>query len=316
MTRIWASGAALTLTAFGARAQTYATPAYAQSISAICDAGLTCTATFPQPVAAGDTLVATLYVANTTVGSVNDLLGNTWILAKRQGRGNQNSSSELWYTVSGSDAGLNAVTGTNLGLTAPRYSEIHAYAYRGLAANALDCVAAQDVTANPAASPPCTTHVPVELVFGMANPQANVLSAGTGFALREGTNGDWDEDEVVNALGSYSAQFTLDAAGDITTLVATFKALLLDAGADAGVPDAGGPDAGGLPDAASPPDSGAAGDSGAATDAGVSEPIKGWALGCNAASGDFAAWGCALALACGAARGRRGQRSPWRQSRR
>jgi hypothetical protein len=206
-----------------AGAQSYLTPAYVQSTHNQCPAQ-SCSASYTHPVAQGNLLLAAIYAASGTVDQIGDTLVNRgWTRAALQPRAGP-STSELWFTDGGTAAGADTLTVHISMNPSPAFLEIHLYEYSGVTLGGPDCTTSTDTTEMVADSGPCTTHVPTELLFGMVNPHPNVLSAGTGFILREGTNGDWDEDQVVTSLGTYDATFNMDSSADVATLLATFAA--------------------------------------------------------------------------------------------
>jgi hypothetical protein len=227
----------------------------------------TCAATYSQPVAAGDMLIAAVYVAGSTVTQVTDSQGNPWTLAVRQPRATMPSSTELWFIDGGSAPGADTVT--VLAASDPpsgQFLEVHLYEYSGLLPRGPDCTASSDATAPLADSGPCQTHSATELLFGMANPHTPVVGAGPGFTLRQTTNCDWDEDRVVTSTGSYDALFQLNGSGDVATVLGAF--------------------------AAAPTSS-------------AEQPLKGWPLGCSAGANGPACCLALIALfsGCRVARG-------------
>ena len=152
--------------------------------------------------------------AGPAINSVADTQGNTYVQAVASG------SNAIWY-ASSIKGGADTVTANFASSTGFSISYIHEYA--GLGTSPLDQVSSQTGTGTAVTSGAKTTTQANELIFGYASVDNCVISAGTGFSVRQTAGCNMSEDMIVSATASYAATFTQNASGGWVGLLATFK---------------------------------------------------------------------------------------------
>lgn len=239
-------------------------------------------------------IVATTNVAAAGVTYVEDGSGNVYTRAAGPLRWSTSYSTELWYAknVTGGDAGLVVTVHLDGGSLSPFI--LYVSEYTGLdRIDPLDQVAGA-VGAGDAlvSSPARTTRFSDELLFGHAEGAQVIAEALPGWSVRNTNDINMECDRVVSSAGTYSVPFFFDGGVPAwVAIMATFRAPQPDAGqpdagADAGVFDAGGTfDAGAVPDAGAPVDAGRVADAGAEpADAGRDPEPKAYGTGCGCAA--------------------------------
>jgi PKD repeat protein len=171
---------------------------------------------------AGDFNVAVVGWNNTTstISSVTDTLGNTYVLAAPTTRGV--GISQAIYYAKNVAAGSNTVTVTFNQSTAA--VDVRVLEYSGIdPVSPFDKAASASGTASSANSGSVTTTAAKELIFGAGTTTGSFSAPGTGFTTRIITTPDADiaEDRTVTATGSYSA--TATQSGNWVMQVVTFK---------------------------------------------------------------------------------------------
>ncbi len=153
-----------------------------------------------------------------TVQSVRDSAGNTYLLAIGPTKGN--GLQQSIYYAKNIVGGANTVTVT-LNQAAP-YVDVRILEYGGV--NTLDVVAGASGSGTTSNSGPATTTGPNELIVGANMVSSVSIAAGAGFTLRVKTPNDGDvaEDMVAASAGTYSATATL-SSGNWVMQLAAFK---------------------------------------------------------------------------------------------
>ena len=185
----------------------------------------TASVAFPFAQAAGDLNVVAVGWSDSTatVTSVVDSKGNTYTLAVGPTIQSGVATQSIYYAknIVAAAAGANSVTVTFS--TAAVYPDIRILEYTGADPNnPVDVTAASTGNSATSSSGAGTTTTANDLIFGANLVQAGTIGPGTGFTSRLLTVPDADiaEDEMVTAVGSYSATANLYAGQWIMQMVA------------------------------------------------------------------------------------------------
>ncbi len=192
----------------------YSTPQTAQTSVAV---------TFTNTEAAGDTNIVVIGSDSlaSTISSVTDTAGNTYVAAAPLTRGTSNSQA-IYYAKNVAAAKPTITVTFSASSTFP---DIRIMEYSGL-----DTVAPFDTsvsgigTNNPGNSGTLNTNYPTDLIVAAGTVQNTFSAAGAGYTLRVITSPDSDivEDQVVTSTGAYSA--TATASGNWVMQAAAFRA--------------------------------------------------------------------------------------------
>jgi len=201
-------------------------PAYVQGASATPQTKVSSTgAKFAKAQVAGDTNVIAVgwNDATSTIKSLTDTKGNTYVLAVPMARGT-GVSQAIYYAknIVAATAGSNTVTVT-FNSTAT-YIDLRISEYGGLdSTNPFDKGASGSGTAFNASTPSVATTSNNELVFGAGVTTIGFYDPGAGFTMRISTpDADMTFDKTVSTIGSYNASATI--LGNWVLQVATFRA--------------------------------------------------------------------------------------------
>jgi hypothetical protein len=158
-----------------------------------------------------------------TVSSVTDKSGNTYTLAVGPTIQSGVATQSIYYAknILAAAAGANIVTVTFS--VAAAYPDIRILEYSGADPNGpVDVTAASSGSSATSSSGAVTTTNATDLLFGANLVQTATTGPGTGFTSRLLTSPDGDiaEDEMVTAIGSYSATAPLSTGEWIMQMVA------------------------------------------------------------------------------------------------
>lgn len=181
---------------------------------------------FTSNITAGGLLVVSAFseVDSSTVSSVTDTLGNTYVKATDPttsvGHG---THLGVWYAMN-SVAGANTVT-----FTAGQSGRIYLMVEEVSGAATTTALDATGTGTGTNASPTCsaTTTASGDYLYGAITNSRSTLTAGTGYTVRTGTgfNEFFDsESKVAGVAGSYAADGTISVAGAWVAHMAAFKA--------------------------------------------------------------------------------------------
>lgn len=177
--------------------------------------GAVLSATFVEPVAAGDLIVAAFdYNAGIAhVARVSDTGGDAYaILGPYDGGGFR---EYVAYAIA-SGSGAETVT-VQLDAAATDFLELRIHEYAGVSpTEPFDAAASASGTTTAAASAPITTTSPDELVFGMVID--GIVSPGAGFTLRGNDYNDVTEDRIAVTPGTYQATATTISSWNATVV--------------------------------------------------------------------------------------------------
>jgi IPT/TIG domain/Fibronectin type III domain len=181
--------------------------------------------TFTAAQAAGDlNVIAVGWNDSTaTISTVTDKSGNTYTRAVGPTIFSGFATQSIYYAknIVAAAAGTNIVTVTFS--TAASFPDIRILEYKGAdPSNPVDVTAAATGTSATSNSGAVTTTNATDLIFGANLVQTTTSGPGTGFTSRLLTSPDADiaEDEMVTAIGSYSATAPLNSGEWIMQLVA------------------------------------------------------------------------------------------------
>ena len=158
-----------------------------------------------------------------TVNAVSDKSGNSYIRAVGPTSISGSLSQSIYYAsnVAAAAAGANIVTVTFSGAAA--YPDIRILEYNGAnLTSPVDVTAASTGNSATSSSGSVTTTSPADLLFAANTVQTVTSGPGNGFTSRLLTSPDGDvaEDEIVTAIGSYSATAPLSSGLWIMQMVA------------------------------------------------------------------------------------------------
>jgi fibronectin type 3 domain-containing protein len=194
----------------------YATPQSAPSSVSV---------TFTGAQAAGDLNVVVVGWNNSTatVSQITDTSGNAYVLAVGPTVQSPVASQSIYYAknIAGAPAGGNTVKVIFSGAAA--YPDIRILEYSGADTNSpVDAAAAASGNSALSASGTATTTNPDDLIFGANLVQTSTGGPGSGFTARFLTSPDGDiaEDEMVTAVGAYSATAPIGSGQWIMQMVA------------------------------------------------------------------------------------------------
>ncbi len=215
------SNTASATTPLPATAITYVQGAYSTPQSAQTSVSVT----FAAAQAAGDLNVVVVGWNNSaaTVSSVVDKSGNTYMLAVGPTVESGVASQSIYYAknIAAAVAGANAVTVTFSAAAA--YPDIRILEYAGAdPSSPVDVTAASSGSSATSSSGAATTTNATDMIFGANLVQTQTTGPGSGFTSRLLTSPDSDiaEDEMVTAVGSYSATAPLSSGEWIMQMVA------------------------------------------------------------------------------------------------
>ena len=158
-----------------------------------------------------------------TVTNVTDKSGNQYLLAVGPTIQSPVASQSIYYAknILAASAGTNSVTVTFSAAAA--YPDIRILEYSGAdQSNPVDVTAANTGNSATSSSGSVTTTYPSDLLFGANLVQSSTSGPGSGFTKRLLTSPDGDiaEDEMVSAVGSYSATAPINSGQWIMQMVA------------------------------------------------------------------------------------------------
>ncbi len=162
-----------------------------------------------------------------TGSTVTDTMGNVYLLAVGPTVQGGTATQSIYYAknIVAAGAGANSVTVGFNGSAA--FPDIRILEYSGLdASNPLDVTAAAVGNSTASNSGAVTTTNANDLLIGANVVQSGTIGAGAGFTKRIITNPDGDiaEDQVVSAIGSYSATAPVSPSGQWIMQMVAFKA--------------------------------------------------------------------------------------------
>jgi hypothetical protein len=190
-------------------------PAFVQVQANEVMMGSTNPVAFDRPLAAGDAVIAAVYVEDVALASVVDSQGNTYT---REVGPIDDGLTDLIYIYAAFDVigGPDTVTATASGTSASLMLYVHEYA---------NVVAFDSGNGGPVSSEaidgmmsgPIVTQAAGELLFGFA--VAESTAAGTGFTARSNVGFNVTEDQIAQGPGSYE----VTATGTPTTFPINFE---------------------------------------------------------------------------------------------
>jgi chitodextrinase len=194
--------------------------------------------TFTAAQGAGDlNVVAVAWGTNASISSLTDTAGNTYTLAV-QSTVSGLGMNAIYYAqnIVAAAAGANTVTVTFSAAVGD--PDIRVAEYSGISTTSpLDVTVAATGSGTLTNSGPVTTTNANDLLVGANLVGSTTTGPGTGFTQRviSGEDGDILEDEIVSAVGSYSATAPISPSGTWIMQMAAFKAA---GGADTSPPTA------------------------------------------------------------------------------
>jgi hypothetical protein len=207
------------------------TPSFIQTNNAVPSTAKTSvTVTYTSAQTAGDLNVVAIgwYNTTTTISSVTDSKGNSYLLAAGITSSTPAGSLAIYYApnIASSSAASNTVTVTFN--TSSSYPDVRIAEYSGVnTTSPLDVTSASSSSANATSSTSgfVTTTNANDLLVGANYVTNTTNSAGTGYTKRVITSPDGDilEDRVVTSTGSYSATANT-ASGAWVMQMAAFEA--------------------------------------------------------------------------------------------
>jgi hypothetical protein len=167
------------------------------------------------------------------VSSVTDSTGNVYTLAVGPTANPNTVTQSIYYArnIVGAAGNANMVT-VRFTVAAP-FADIRILEYTGIdQANPVDVVASAIGTTTASTSGAATTTHANDLIFGANTVSTTTAGAGAGFTSRVITSPDGDiaEDEVVSAVGSYSASAPLASTGPWVMQMVAFRGALAGPG--------------------------------------------------------------------------------------
>jgi chitodextrinase len=199
-------------------------PAQVQMTSNDVASGTTVSAPFSSPATTGNLIVVYVVYDNPGTVTVSDSAGNVYQSAVNPtafGDGN-NWRAQIFYAknISGGPVTVKATFSTSISI----FGLLYIHEYTGLdQLNPLDVVAASSGATSTMSSGSLNTTHGTDLLFGAAASQFAVNTFSPGFVTRSVAYGNLTEDELVNAMGTYSATGTQNGTSWVFQLVA-FKA--------------------------------------------------------------------------------------------
>jgi Protein of unknown function (DUF4038)/IPT/TIG domain/Putative collagen-binding domain of a collagenase/Abnormal spindle-like microcephaly-assoc'd, ASPM-SPD-2-Hydin/Fibronectin type III domain len=183
------------------------------------------TVTFPAAQTASDLNVVVVGWNDSTakVNTVTDTAGNVYALAVGPTVLSGQLSQSIYYarSIAAAAAGANGVTVSFS--TAAAYPDIRILEYRGADPNSpVDVVTSSSGTSSSSTSGSATTTTATDLLFGANIVLTTTSGPGSGFTQRILTSPDGDiaEDQMVTAIGTYTATAPLISGGWIMQMVA------------------------------------------------------------------------------------------------
>lgn len=202
--------------------------AFGQHTGRQCTGGpVTCNAVFGTPSVAGDVVLMTATYASTTaqVKSVSDSDGDVFQLAlgPMAWAGSPYRTELWWATANG--GGSPSMVIVELTAASTAFEQLALDEYTGVdPTQPVDQIAfASGLTGTTFDSGPKTiTHAP-EIIFGHGEGMSETVSAGLGFTVRDTSNANIEEDQIVSTIGSYAATFGLSKSGEWIALMVTLR---------------------------------------------------------------------------------------------
>jgi len=201
---------------------------YVQGTSNTADSGTSISTTYYSAQGAGDLNVVVVDWADSTstVGSLTDSQGNTYVAVVGPTRSSGNDSQQMFYAknIASASAGANTVTVTYS--TTVAYPEIRIVEYSGIStSNPLDVDIGASGTGLTMSSGSITTTNANDLLVAANAIYSETAAPGTGYTQRvESAFTEIIEDETVSATGSYSATATQTSSGYWLMQLAAFRA--------------------------------------------------------------------------------------------
>jgi len=202
--------------------------AFVQGTSNTADSGASISTTYYSTQGAGDLNVVVVDWADSTstVGSVTDSEGNTYVSVVGPTQSAGNDSQQMFYAtnIASASAGANTVTVTYS--TTVAYPEIRVVEYSGISTtNPLDAVIGASGTGLTMNSGSITTTNANDLLVAANAIASETTATGTGYTQRvDSAFTEIIEDETVSATGSYSATATQGSSGYWLMQLAAFRA--------------------------------------------------------------------------------------------
>jgi galactose oxidase-like protein/glyoxal oxidase-like protein/fibronectin type III domain protein len=163
------------------------------------------------------------------VSSVTDSTGNVYTLAVGPTAHPNTVTQSIYYAKNIVGAAGNANTVTVRFTVAASFADVRILEYTGIdPANPVDVIASAIGTNGTANSGAVTTTHGNDLIFGANTVSTSTAGAGAGFTSRVITSPDGDiaEDQVVSAVGSYSASASLTSTGPWVMQMVAFRGAL------------------------------------------------------------------------------------------
>ena len=219
---------ALVLCIVGAPQAAHAAIAYVQGAYETAATGTAVTVTYSSAQKAGDlNVVVMAWVSSTvTVQSVTDSMGNTYVAGGTATVDSGVGAQQIYYAKNIKSAAANSNTVTITFNTAISDSDIRIVEYSGVdPVNAFDGGIGASGTGTAQNSGSLTTTNANDVLVAGNFIDGENTAVGTGFTLRLTTGYDEIvEDEIVTAIGNYSATATQNSTGYWMMQMAAFKA--------------------------------------------------------------------------------------------
>jgi hypothetical protein len=190
---------------------------FVQNATTTCNGTMTCAVPLAPPIAAGHRVLVTVtYDTLTTPAlAVTDDAGSSYSVVIAPVQWGSGLETTTWSTTA-----VAAIRSVDVALDVkPSAIDMYVNEYT---ASAVDRTAHDTgVAGGPGAfsSGSGTTSLPDERVFGHAEADLALISAGSGFAIRSAQNGNVEEDELAATPGDYAATFSLNTASSWVALM-------------------------------------------------------------------------------------------------
>jgi hypothetical protein len=187
-----------------AETKPYPMPAFVQVHATETTMQTTCTAAFDQPLVAGDAVVVSIYIEDTTITTVTDSLGSQYT---RLVGPIADTLNDAVYIFAAFDVAGGADTVTATAAASALTLTLYVHEYSNIAAfDAGNGASGVDDNIDAMKSGPIATRTANELLFGFGI--ADSTAAGTGFTARSSYRNNVSEDRITDAAGSYQATGT------------------------------------------------------------------------------------------------------------
>ncbi len=202
--------------------------AFGQHAGMICTGGpITCNAAFATPSIAGDVVLLTATYASTTaqVKSVSDSDGDTFQLALGPKAWPSSAyRTELWWAIA-RGGGSPSTLIVELTAASSAFEQLDVDEYTGTdPSQPIDQTAfASGLSGTTVDSGPQTISTAPEIIFGHGEGMSLTVSAGLGFTVRDTSNQNIEEDQIVSTIGSYAATFGLSKSGEWIAIMVTLR---------------------------------------------------------------------------------------------